>query len=274
MKIFLLFCLSLCTIQRQKIDLLKKVELPDYLNEKDNNARIKSPQPDWSLLLDRSVHNKGTRGEKSRTCQEIKAVLLSSTWIPLLPNWQKPQIVFQEEDLDFESSHSQTNKPTSSNVSSSLLPLPPMPEQKSFFFANSHLDWHKETFLSCHEAKSWLTSFTRISSFFTEAVSAGDDAKGEDNIVLKINFWCWWVNWKLPKEKGQAGSPAHPKRLINDHYKINKMGFGRQQRLNAVDTDKYSHFGEKCTFIGTKCQGLKKLPTAVRAGHFILVVIC
>ena len=113
--------------------------------------------------------------------------------------------------------------------------------------------------------------------FFSEAVSAGwgwNDAKGEDNIVLKINFWCWWVNWKLPKEKGQAGSPAHPKRLINDHYKINKMGFGRQQRLNAVDTDKYSHFGEKCTFIGTKCQGLKKLPTAVRAGHFILVVIC
>ena len=43
MKIFLLFCLSLCTIQQQKIDLLKKVELPDYLNEKDNNARIKSP---------------------------------------------------------------------------------------------------------------------------------------------------------------------------------------------------------------------------------------
>ena len=40
MKIFLLFCLALCTIQQQKKE---KVELPDYLNEKDNNARIKSP---------------------------------------------------------------------------------------------------------------------------------------------------------------------------------------------------------------------------------------
>ena len=51
---------------------------------------------------------------------------------------------------------------------------------------------------------------------------------------------------------GRRSGQAHPKRLINGHYKINRMGFGRQQRLNAVDTDKYSHFGEKCTFIGTQ----------------------
>ena len=59
--------------------------------------------------------------------------------------------------------------------------------------------------------------------------------------------------------------------VINGHYEINRMGFGKQQRLNAVDTDKYSHFGAKCTYIGTqhvKARLREKLAIDRVAGHF------
>jgi hypothetical protein len=50
------------------------------------------------------------------------------------------------------------------------------------------------------------------------------------------------------------------------------MGFGRQQRLNAADTDKYSHFEEaKCTFIGTKL--VEKMSRLRKTGH-LLACLC
>ena len=50
------------------------------------------------------------------------------------------------------------------------------------------------------------------------------------------------------------------------------MGFGRQQRLNAADTDKYSHFEEaKCTFIGTKL--VEKMSRLRKTGHLLACLL-
>ena len=125
-----------------------------------------------------SVHNKSTRGEKSRTCQEIKAVLLSSlpTWIVTL-NWQK--LARLDSELR-RSSHKQTF------AFSSSLP----PEQKSFLFANSHLT-DTRFFLSCQLSwgrKSWPLS----QGFFKckEWRMLMSKLKRKRSVRLFSEFWC------------------------------------------------------------------------------------
>lgn len=123
-----------------------------------------------------SVHNKSTRGEKSRTCQEIKAVLLSSlpTWIVTL-NWQK--LARLDSELR-RSSHKQTF------AFSSSLP----PEQKSFLFANSHLT-DTRLFLSCQlRPKSWPLS----QGFFKckEWRMLMSKLKRKRSVRLFSEFWC------------------------------------------------------------------------------------
>ena len=69
-----------------------------------------------------------------------------------------------------------------------------------------------------------------------------------------------WYEWKM-KEKQLIKASRSDFVICTIHVNVTSkqqqhmcaeraMGFGRQQRLNAADTDKYSHFEEaKCTFI-------------------------
>ena len=87
-----------------------------------------------------------------------------------------------------------------------------------------------------------------------------------------------WYEWKM-KEKQLIKASWSDFVICSIHVNVTSkqqqhmcaeraMGFGRQQRLNAADTDKYSHFEEaKCTFIGTKL--VEKMSRLRKTGHLL-----
>mgnify|MGYP007015450527 CR=1 FL=1 len=127
---------------------------------------------------------------------------------------------------------------------------------------------------TCRWLEVWVLLFSSLELFHESSRKSSQKAMEQKNLDDSWNDsrlakqWHTdlepspsWYEWKM-KEKQLINASWSDFVICSIHVNVTSkqqqqhmcaeraMGFGRQQRLNAADTDKYSHFEEaKCTFI-------------------------